>query len=165
MVECLYSYAMCKYEHNRQSPLFPINGDVKTILDSATVGTYKICYNNTKRTALSVRYSIVRPQHRMTLAELAFFETENIVSQGSISLFDNVTPLSNPNLQNLFLNWSAYERYKTNYFSVTNFPIFDYRTVVMFFWELVDVCAKMSQHIIREVTLFRKVIKKRPSTI
>jgi hypothetical protein len=170
MIECLYSYALCKYEDNRQRvatpPIYPIVGDVKTTLDNATRGTYKICFNYNKRPTnkLDVRYSIQRPEHRMSLQELSFFQVESVLTT-SIPLLDNITPLSNPDLQHLFIHWSAYERYKINHFSESTFPPLTYLNIVKFFWEIVDVCAKMSQDILREVTLFRRLIKKRPSTI
>jgi hypothetical protein len=98
----------------------------------------------------------------MSLTELSFFSTEGVVTTGSIPLLDGSSPLSTPDLQNLFLNWTAYERYEINHFSAYNFPSFDDKTIIDFFWEIAEVCAQISQQILREVTLFRKAIKKRP---
>jgi|GEM_PF-2146946 len=159
MVECLYSYAMCKNEHNNPNP---INGNVKDVLDRADRGTYNLCFLESKRTNQGVRYSIARPKHSMSLSELSYFTVHGTGTLAvAIPLLDNITELSTPDLQNLFTNWSAYERYKINHFDHTSFPDFTIENVVNFFWELVDVCAMMSEHILREQTLFSKIILKR----
>ncbi len=186
MVECLYSYAMCKYEDKILNHTIRDN-DIKALDDrdpsnpyfvtqcpmcmNITGGnyanlythTYKLCFTHSKKANLRVRYSITRKQHRMSMSELSYFHTENVSDISNVPLFDNLTVLSNQDLMVLFNNWSAFERYKINYFSTANFPIFDHQLVLKFFWELVDACFKLSKHIIREDTLFRKIIKKRPA--
>lgn len=159
MLECLYSYAMCKYENSST----PISRDVKTELDpNGRTTPYKICFTHSKRSRYGVHFSIARPKHQMSLSELSFFSAESLSTVSSVPLLDNRTHLSNPNSHSLFLYWSAYERYKINHFEEPNFPNFNYKTVTDFFWDIVDVCAKLSQHILREVTLFRRIIKKKP---
>ena len=159
MLESLYSYAICKYENTSN----PILNDVKSDLDPSGYTTpYKICFTYNKRSRYGVQFSITRPKHQMSLSELSFFSAENLQAAGSVPLLDNHTNLSNPDSHNLFLCWNAYERYKINHFEEANFPDFNYKTVSSFFWDMVDVCAKLSQHILREITLFRKIIKKKP---
>lgn len=173
MVECLYSYAMCKYENGRTGSIS--NNDVKATLDARNgsnpyIHTYRLCFThggrtNRTRQDLGVRYSITRERHQMSLSELSFFATENVANIQGIPLFDSSTVLSPPDIQKLFENWTAYERYKVNHFQNSNFPTFEYNTVVKLFWELVDTCSKFSKDILREITLFRKIIKKRPSNL
>lgn len=155
MLECLYSYAMCKNQN------IPREGNVKNILDGAEHGTYKICFTYNKKRRLNVEYSIVRPQHRMSLSELSYFQAEGVISE-PIPLLDNSTQLSNSNSQSLFENWTVFERYKFNHYGISNFPEFNHQNVTTYFWEIVDVCAKMSEQILRELSPFRKAIKKRP---
>lgn len=172
MLECMYSYAMCKYENNRAtvSHKFETRNDLKDVLDQHNgsvpyLHTYRLCFSHQKRPQRNVRYSITRDKHQMSLSELSFFQNEGVINQGDIELLDGNTNLSSLT-QGLFLNWSAYERYKINHFDQPNFTtVFDYRVVIRFFWEIVDVCAKISEHIIREITSFRKLIKKKPSNI
>lgn len=161
MLECLYNYAICKYENANH----PIIGDTKNALDTAPIGRYKICFSRNKKTRLSVNYSLDREAHRLSLSELSFFEREGVVTSGSIPLMDNSTTLSNSDLHTLFLKWSVYERYKINYFDDSNFPLFDFNNVLKYFWEIVDICSQISNSIIREQTLFIKIIRKRPTTI
>ena len=154
MLECLYSYAMCKQDN------YPQVDEVNN-LDN---GGYKLCFRYNKRVSLSVNYSLQRPKHKMSLLELSFFDNSShgyqIAVSQNISLIHNNRPLPTNALQKLFENWSAYERYKFNHDS-TPYVLFSSKNIIDLFWEIVDVCAKMSEHIIREITLFRRIIKKR----
>jgi len=159
MLECLYGYAMCKQDS------YPQTDEVKD-LDNASPGTYKLCYKSNKKPVnkQNVQYSLERPQHRMSLSELSFFDDASngyqIAINQNIPLVHGNRTLSNINIQKLFENWSAYERYKFNHDKTPNL-FFNSKNIIDLFWEIVDVCAKMSEYIIREITLFRRIIKKR----
>ncbi len=154
MLECLYGYAMCKQDNYPQA-------DQVNSLDN---GGYKLCFKHNKRGRLNVSYSLQRPQHKMSLSELSFFDDVSngyqIAINQNIPLIHGNRVLSNPSIQKLFENWSAYERYKINHDNTPNLS-FNSKNIIDLFWEIVDICAKISKHIIREITLFRRIIKKR----
>lgn len=165
MLECLYNYAVCKYEDRRTGN--SITGVLKLALDNATVGTYNVCFSKNKRTPLRVSFSLERDRHRMSLSDLSFFSQNNRhdFSINAINILQNID-FPDTNTKILLRCWTVYERYKINNDAATDFPLpLTYQNIVKFFWELVAVCAKISEHIIREITPFRKIIKKRPSNI
>ena len=155
MFECLYNYAICK------KGLVPDNlsiRDLDRVPPNGTYGTLPICFNANKKNT-NIRHCLQRSGHRMTLSDLSFLDS--YANSENIPLLHNNNHFAESTIRVLFDNWSVYERYKINYDRIPGFP-FNFHDILRFFWEIVDVCAKLSIHILREVTLFQRVVKKKP---
>jgi len=162
MLECLYNYTICKKEG------IPDNLHINLLDRAPNYGKYNICFNYTKKNT-NIRYSLVRKAHNMTLSDLAYLDSHS--NTENIPLIHNNLHFTDINSQILFDNWSVFERYKINHNEKNSFPNgintfpFNFFNISKFFWEIVDVCFKLSKFITKENTLFLNVIKKRPSNI